>query len=602
MLEAFTEAERNFLTRIIGTKILPHLHALARSGTAYAFQQWNLVCEEQRQKERAIAMEKEVRRIMRESQRGNRTVSEKDTLNQYVSKLACIPSEVSPTAMEILCNEIDYFPCLGKSIMFLQGDFGSVYYIIARGQVALYLEKSKDREMQIGTEFGKWRGVPYTEDLSTLNRLGFNIATLKEGQGFGEFAILSTTGKLRMCAAVAITDDTLIFVLHGDTYNAVLRQHHYRSKQLSQATALLKQLPLFNTFSFSKLSQIAYGMKSSSFTNTSVLVKGGAAIKTVLLVNSGQVKVLRPLAKRKEPSNADGVYNAQETLEMRLPKLALAIMGRGCIIGQHELYNGLETFQNTYICCSPVCEVFEMPTNIFRECCLSAEAQALAEARALRTVLDARAVDYSDRVQRTEESTKKFAMAHAKSIDDKAQLLRLLPLLIDGINLDPVDASGSNPASGKKTGTYNKYSKDTTAADIVKESSLKAGTGWAHKDFAPYGYDPSVSELDNLSITAEGFQDDRKKQLHTVNSAATARPPSSPQIPKSPRAPPSASPSSPRTAMTGIIHTPGKKSHLLMASPLMTSRMRALAPSPHASDVLPASVISSFSAPASPRV
>ena len=73
MLEAFSDSERVFLTRIVGTKIIPTLLALAKGGVSYAFNQWNQMCEEQREVERAIATEAEVRRIMRESTRGNRT-------------------------------------------------------------------------------------------------------------------------------------------------------------------------------------------------------------------------------------------------------------------------------------------------------------------------------------------------------------------------------------------------------------------------------------------------------------------------------------------------------------------------------------------------
>jgi len=579
MLEAFSDSERVFLTRIVGTKIIPTLMALAKGGVSYAFNQWNQMCEEQREVERAIATEAEVRRIMRESTRGNRTAQEKETLYKYISKLACIPSEVSSAAMETLCNEIDYFPQLGKSILFLQGDFGNVYYMIARGSVGLYLEKSKDREMQIGTEFGKWRGVPYTRPMEDLNGLGFNIVTLQEGQGFGEFAILSTSGKLRMCAAVAATDDTFIFVLHGDTYNAVLRQHHYRSKQLSQATALLQQLPIFNNYSYSKLSNIAYAMKSSAYATSAVLVKSGSKITNVLIVSSGQVKVIQPSVARGEPANADGVWNAQETLEMRLPKLAHAIMGRGSIIGQHEMMHDKDTFKNTYISCSADCEVFEMPSAVFKENCLTPEVLQTSTAQALVAALDARQVDYNARVQRTEESTKKFAMAHARSTDEKAQLLRLLPLLIDGINLD--DEEPASARGDYNAGSFNKFSKETTAADIVKEAT----TGWFGGKTA-YGYDPSVSKEDNLSVS------DSMLNLGTVKTAATGGYSRTPLRPNA------------RLRSAGGYGSTGKKMQGTMGSmhshAMSPGNARTLAPSPRASRVIQASSLSNPNTPRRP--
>jgi CRP-like cAMP-binding protein len=616
MLASFTDAERIFLTRIVGTKIIPTLEALAKNGTAYAFEQWLMVTRESRKLSDAIKLQKEVERIMVESHRGDRLPTEKASLLTYMSGLACLPSEITPAAWDTLCNEVDYVRTKGKSILFLQGDFGNVYYIIARGEVKLYLCMSKDREMEIGREFGALRGVPYTGDMDTLNKLGINIATLKQGQGFGEFAILSTSGKLRMCAAVASTDDTFMFIMHGDTYNTVLRQHHYRSKQLSAATALLQQLPIFNTYSYSKLSNVAYGMKSSTFSNTSVLVRAGAPIINVFIVNVGQVKVMQAAAQRPEASNADGVLNAQETLEMRLPRLAHAIMGKGSIVGQHELNNGLTVFTNTYVSCRNDTAVFELPAAAYRECCLSADIRATPVAQTLNDVLNQRERTYRERVERTSESAKKFAMAHARSVDDKAQLLRLLPLLIDGVTLDSNgtgDGGGGGSAKKAAAGSFNKFSKDATTADIVKSvaernARARGGTAGLQNDTAAspygYGYDPSVSREDNESL----FNED--EGFIAVRTHSRAHPTSSPSPGRSALAragPSSMSPRSPWGAYAGTGAGAGTGSAGVGAaatSPM--GKSRHFPPSPRASRVLPASSSAvstsmSMSAPTTPR-
>ena len=80
--------------------------------------------------------------------------------------------------MDQLCNEVDWIPSIGKSILFLQGDFGNVYYMIARGRVGLYLESSKDREMTIARQYGPLRAKPFTGTEEDLQALGHNIATL----------------------------------------------------------------------------------------------------------------------------------------------------------------------------------------------------------------------------------------------------------------------------------------------------------------------------------------------------------------------------------------------------------------------------------------
>lgn len=80
--------------------------------------------------------------------------------------------------MEKLCNEVDWIPSIGRSILFLQGDFGNVYYMIAQGRVGLYLESSKDREMTIAREYGHLRAKPFTGTDEELKNLGTNIVNL----------------------------------------------------------------------------------------------------------------------------------------------------------------------------------------------------------------------------------------------------------------------------------------------------------------------------------------------------------------------------------------------------------------------------------------
>ena len=92
-----------------------------------------------------------------------RSSSEKEYLKRFISRnLTCIPKSLLGSEMDKLCNEVDWIPTIGRSILFLQGDFGNVYYMIAQGTVGLYLESSKDKEMVIAREFGSMRGKPFT--------------------------------------------------------------------------------------------------------------------------------------------------------------------------------------------------------------------------------------------------------------------------------------------------------------------------------------------------------------------------------------------------------------------------------------------------------
>ena len=117
--------------------------------------------------------------ILKTSTRGSRTMIEKDIIKQFIiNRLSCVPKSLTSNEMELLCNEIDWIPTIGKSILFLQGDYGNVYYMIANGRVGLYLEPSKEREIQIAKEFGDTVSKSFTGTDIDLRRLGNNIMNL----------------------------------------------------------------------------------------------------------------------------------------------------------------------------------------------------------------------------------------------------------------------------------------------------------------------------------------------------------------------------------------------------------------------------------------
>ena len=273
------------------------------------------------------------------------------------------------------------------------------YYMVASGVVSLYVESSKDREMVLGREYGKLRGQPLPPDFD-LEQLGRNVFNLPQGGGFGEFAILSTTQKLRSAAAVTTTDDSLLFIMHGETYDACLRKFHFRQRALSSATKLLQGLPLFNYMSFSKISQVAYTMKSLTYTNHSTITAAGQPIKSVFLIAAGQVKVFA--VKENSRSKNPVVRN----VEKRIPALAVCLLGPGQIIGSNELKKSEDKFEMTYVANSSLCELFEMPLTIYMDH-LTAPALKTSrdylEAEEIAAIMEA---NHKDRISRTSRSVR----------------------------------------------------------------------------------------------------------------------------------------------------------------------------------------------------
>jgi UDP-2,3-diacylglucosamine pyrophosphatase LpxH len=73
--------------------------------------------------------------ILRNSTRCQRSTMEKEEIRRFISgHLTCIPKSINFSEMDMLCNELDWIPFIGRSILFLQGDFGNCYYMIANGR------------------------------------------------------------------------------------------------------------------------------------------------------------------------------------------------------------------------------------------------------------------------------------------------------------------------------------------------------------------------------------------------------------------------------------------------------------------------------------
>lgn len=70
--------------------------------------------------------------ILKKSKRCQRRISEKELISKYLnSYLFCIPKTLSCLEIDVISNDIELTPTtIGRSILFFQGDYGDIYYII----------------------------------------------------------------------------------------------------------------------------------------------------------------------------------------------------------------------------------------------------------------------------------------------------------------------------------------------------------------------------------------------------------------------------------------------------------------------------------------
>lgn len=178
-VDLLTTRERQLVTRLF-QGLYDRLDGLEAYEQNNAFQVWKDFTEKMRKSNYEADQKRKLLNVFQTSVRGERTTMEKDIIKKYIQQyMTCIPyKSITYSEMDQLCNEIDWFPYVGRSILFLQGDFGNVYYMVAGGRVGLYLEPSKDREMSIAREFGDLRSIPFEGTDQDLEKLGNKILTL----------------------------------------------------------------------------------------------------------------------------------------------------------------------------------------------------------------------------------------------------------------------------------------------------------------------------------------------------------------------------------------------------------------------------------------
>lgn len=406
-----------------------------QSAVAANFKRWLDYCDRHKKFENDGKLTNKTIEVLKTSIRTQRTPLEKDILRKFIiNNLTCVPSDkLNATEMDRLCNEVDWNPLVGKSILFLQGDFGNVYYMIAKGSVALYLEPSKDKEMNIAREFGHLRGQPFSGTEEDYAKFGNLIFVCPKGAGFGEYAILNATQKIRSCAAIANDENSVLMILHADTYDFVLRKFHTRQRQLNLARSLLTELPLFSHYGFSKISAVAYTLKCQIFTNKSYIVKAGMPVNCVYLIISGEVKVISRQASVGAKTDEDERrFGSSADLERKIPPMAYAQIGRGFFIGDMAVQNKSPTFLMDYMVTSAQCEVFEMPLSVYLESVQSTSSKEAYTFEKLEAASKERDRNHQARIGRACNAVRSMMKTAMDEVSAKYVLMDVLPALMNG--------------------------------------------------------------------------------------------------------------------------------------------------------------------------
>ena len=146
-----------------------------------AFQQWLKYYEVLNQIRNELNERIQVINIFKKSKRCHRRRSEKELISKYLnSYLFCIPKTLSCLEIDVISIDIELTPTtIGRSILILQGDYGDIYYMIARGSVGLYIETDKYNEKKLDKKYGHLRSQHYEGSNEDLKGSGEKNLTLQ---------------------------------------------------------------------------------------------------------------------------------------------------------------------------------------------------------------------------------------------------------------------------------------------------------------------------------------------------------------------------------------------------------------------------------------
>jgi CRP-like cAMP-binding protein len=169
------------------------------------------------------------------------------------------------------------------SLLFLQGDYGDCFYIVVRGGIGLYVQKSTEKENENSRDIGCYRGLPLPNPAANLEAMGECVANLTAGAGFGEMALLSPSRRYRGASAV-ILPNSLLLVVPEQCYNSIFRRHHLRQQKMAEGLAVLEKLPFFQGCSYAKVVQVAFSIQSVTLGRRKGLVKAGDAVESAFVI------------------------------------------------------------------------------------------------------------------------------------------------------------------------------------------------------------------------------------------------------------------------------------------------------------------------------
>ncbi|GMH54880.1 hypothetical protein TrRE_jg7753 [Triparma retinervis] len=247
-----------------------------------------------------------------------------------------------------------------ESLLFLQGDEGSHYFWILRGQVDLFTAFTSKDEFRLRSKF-RGQGELSTKPVQVdLEMLGDYVATMGPQDGFGELSVLSDAPR---SLSAATTSECILCRLDKKLYDSSIKVLHAEKMSLLEKKRLLGMLPAFSSWTSSALTHVSYTMTKVEYSMNDKIVMFGQALRDVFILVEGEVDLTTKI--RLDKTN---VLDSVSFTEVRVASLL-----SGSILGDLELtVEKSKTFRVTARVKSSSCVLLKISTDDFKDLILNA--------------------------------------------------------------------------------------------------------------------------------------------------------------------------------------------------------------------------------------
>jgi len=239
-----------------------------------------------------------------------------------------------------LCQGMELLTLDQNTILFLQGQLASSYFIIFSGAVDILQSRDPKALPEITRNYASKLLQPLGSEFSR-SKLGNYLCRLEVNKGFGELALIKE-GSRRAASALA-TCPSMVIEVNKDLYSRTLKSYHIDQVNVGKVFELMREHVLFEGLTGRALTQLAYSLQTITFGARVKIGSQGDVIEKAFLICNGEI--------------------SEQKLQNNM-LIQRASKSKGSVIGAVDLLKGSSTYTSSFTTLTAV-EGYTIPLEQF---------------------------------------------------------------------------------------------------------------------------------------------------------------------------------------------------------------------------------------------